>query len=82
MGKQKERKVEINREGNLAARQLGSLCQFVQTEEARVAVQGQVTGHLADHTYASDSSLIPLLRLACVAKKTKNNSYFREINDK
>lgn len=31
--------------------QLASLCQFVQTEEARVALAGQVTGDLADHAY-------------------------------
>lgn len=50
--------MEINREGNLAACQLGSLCQFVQAEEARVAVEGQVTGDLTDHTYATGISLI------------------------
>ncbi len=61
IGKQKKR--EINREGNLAACQLGSLCQFVQTEEARVAVEGQVTGDLTDHTYATGISLIRLLHM-------------------
>lgn len=52
--------MEINRKlKNLAARELGSLCQFVQTEEARVAVEGQVTGDLTDHTYVTVISLIP-----------------------
>lgn len=52
--------MEINRKlKNLAARELGSLCQFVQTEEARVAVEGQVTGDLTDHTYVTVMSLIP-----------------------
>ena len=44
---------------NLAARELGSLCQFVQTEEARVAAEGQVTGDLTDHTYVTVVSLYP-----------------------
>lgn len=56
--------MEIGREGNLAACQLGSLCQFVQTEEAQVAVEGQVTGDLTDHTYAAGISLIPPASLA------------------
>ena len=45
--------MEINREGNLASCQPGSLCQFVPTEEAQVSVEGQVTGELTDHTYAA-----------------------------
>lgn len=59
--------MEINREGNLAACHLGSLCQFVQTEEAQVAVEGQVTGDLTDHTYASGIGLIPLLHMHTLA---------------
>lgn len=55
--------MEINRGGNLAACQLCSLCQFVQTEGAQVAVEGQVTGDLTDHTYAAGIILIPLLHL-------------------
>lgn len=55
--------MEIDREGNLAACQLGSLCQFVQTEEAQVAVAGQVTGDLTDHTYATGISLIRPLHM-------------------
>lgn len=51
--------MKINREGNLAACQPGSLCQFVQTEEAQVAVEGQVTRDPTDHTYATGISLIP-----------------------
>lgn len=67
IGKQKKKEMEINREGNLAACQLGSLCQFVQTEEARVAVEGQVTGDLAGHTYETGISLIPLLHMHTLA---------------
>lgn len=59
MGKQKKGEMKGNREGNLASCQLASLCQFVQTEEAQVAVEGQVTGDLTDHTYTTGISLIP-----------------------
>lgn len=51
--------MEIKREGNLAACQLASLCQFVQAEEAQVPVKGQVTGDLTGHAYAPGISLIP-----------------------
>lgn len=55
--------MEINTEGNLAACQLGSVRQFVQTEEAQVAAEDQVTGDLTGHTYATGISPTPLLHV-------------------
>lgn len=89
--------MELNRKlKNLAARELGSLCQFVQTEEARVAVEGQVTGDLTDHTYVTVISLIPPaaegMDIGYFSLLSKSNAvyclcsfqsiYFREMNTK
>lgn len=72
--------MEINREGNLAACRLSSLCQFVQTEETQVALQGQVTRALTDHTYAT---LIPLLYKQTLANTVNvwSGCFSRQSND-